>query len=235
MSKVTPEIISQIKALSKSGILQKRIARKLKLCRSTVSKIQRQAGMAPHPGFTVTPLQERTILQLLRRNYGEPRISQTLCIPAHAVRRVMRLHKYRRPRGTPGHRYKFSVEELRDIARDLRASEQRIAARWHTTRAWVSRFRNSWWDGNRRKKNVGKPASTRRADEFVQIVEKVCNMCFAGKLPATDDAAFVGAMMAAFGQTILQGQPQAVLDSFAAGLVQAVDCIRREKNSDWKN
>jgi hypothetical protein len=72
-------------------------------------------------------------------------------------------------------------------------------------------------------------------DVAVQLVSKICASCFGGKLPATDDAAFVAAMMAAFMPTILFGQPQAVLDCFAAGLSQAVGALRESEDSRWEN
>lgn len=46
-------------------------------------------------------------------------------------------HHHSRPKGSSGHRYRFTVEELRDIARELRMSEQNIAMKWGTTRALV--------------------------------------------------------------------------------------------------
>ena len=151
MPKVTPAVITQIKELTKGNVLQKQIASKLRLCRSTVSKIQHRLGMPCYPGFAVTRQMEQKILQLLKRNFGQPRITEDLGVPANAVRRIMLEHHHSRPKGSPGHKYRFTVEELRDIARELRTSEQNIAMKWGTTRAWISRFRNSWWDGRRER------------------------------------------------------------------------------------
>jgi hypothetical protein len=218
MARVTPEIIKRIKVMTKSRMLQKRIARRLKLCRATVSKIQHRLGMPCYPGFTVTPVMEGKILQLLGMGYGQPKISAALGIPAGPVRRVMLKHHHSRPKGSPGHRYKFSVEELRAIARDLRTNEQRIAKEWGVTRAWLSRFRNSWWDGTRRKKNAGKPAAAPRqelaaTDEFVALVQRVTG----GKLPGPEhDKRLVEAMVTCFTENF--SPPESVPPEFSGHL-----------------
>jgi hypothetical protein len=248
MPKVTPEIIERIKLMSgKSGMLQKQIARELKLCRSTVGKIQRKLGIAPHPGFVVPAHTERKILQLLKRNFGQPRITKTLGVPAHAVRAIMLKHHHSRRKGSPGHRYRFKVEELRDIARDLRMSERSIAVKWGTTRAWISRFRNSWWDGTRTKKNVSERAAVPRqelaaTDEFVALVQRVTG----GKLPDPEhDKRLVEAMVTCFTENFSPPESvppefrgtftERVKKSFAAGLEQAVGVLRESQGARWKN
>jgi hypothetical protein len=205
--------------------------------------------MPCYPGFTVTPVMEQKILQLLRMGHGQPRISAALGIPAGAVRRVMLEHHHSRPKGSPGHRYKFSIEELRAIARELRTSEQRIAKEWGVTRHWISRFRNSWWDGSRRKKNAGKPASVPRqeaklaaTDEFVTLVQRVTG----GKLPDPEhDKRLVEAMVTCFTENFSPPESvppefrgtftERVKKSFAAGLEQAVGVLRESQGARWKN
>jgi hypothetical protein len=245
--RVTPEIIERIKLLTNSGMLQKRIASRLKLCRATVSKIQHRLGMPCYPGFTVTPMMEGKILQLLRIGYGQPKISAALGIPAGPVRRVMLKHHHSRPKGSPGHRYKFSVEELRAIARDLRTNEQRIAKEWGVTRHWISRFRNSWWNGGRRKKNAGKPASgipqkPTDPDTAITLIQRVTG----GKLPppeyddrlvevilkiAPQDIAIPESIPLDFRETFVEK----VKGNFATGIKQALGVLRESQTARWKN
>jgi hypothetical protein len=250
MPRVTPEIIERIKLMTnsgKSGMLQKQIARELKLCRSTVGKIQRKLGIAPHPGFVVPAHTERKILQLLKRNFGQPRITKGLGVPAHAVRAIMLKHHHSRRKGSPGHRYRFKVEDLRDIARDLRTGERGIAVKWGTTRAWISRFRNSWWDGTRRKKNASKPAAgipqkPTDPDTAITLVQRVTG----GKLPPPeyDDRLVEAILKIAPTDTVIpESIPvdfretfvERVKGDFATGIKQALGVLRESQGARWKN
>jgi hypothetical protein len=67
-------------------------------------------------------------------------------------------------------------------------------------------------------------------DDFVGIVARVCQMCFGGKLPATEDDRFVSVIMFTLMQTSLAGQPQSTLDEFTVGLRGAVDALRQSRS-----
>jgi hypothetical protein len=71
------------------------------------------------------------------------------------------------------------------------------------------------------------------ADPFVEYVERVCKICFGGRLPMLDDTRFVAAILSATPD--LEEQPEAVLACFAAGVTQAIDCLRRQQTARWQN
>ena len=70
-------------------------------------------------------------------------------------------------------------------------------------------------------------------DYFVAYVMRVCEEFFGGKLPNVSDTVFVAALVE--GTILTREQPQPVLDCFARGLVEAIDCIRRVQSAKFVN
>jgi hypothetical protein len=131
-----------VKMFSIAGMRQRDIAKEVGLIPQTVGKIQRALGLAPH-ARAHEPVPRETVhavLRLLRKGHGEPRIATELCLPRHIVRKIMVRYGIR-----VGKRYDLSIEDLRDIRRDLRESERAIAKKYHVPRGWISRFRHRMW------------------------------------------------------------------------------------------
>jgi hypothetical protein len=181
------------------------------------------------------------ILKLLRGRVDQHQIAKITGIPFRKVRDFARSRGFLQPR------VRVSDEQLREIIGDIlhrRGSGAAIAKRYRVSYKFVLRLAHFWLQCSRFLPtynpplesffpSVAPPPMKETPDYFVQFVEKICQEYFAGKLPATDDARFVRAVLE--GNLLLQGQPQPILDSFAAGLVQALDCIRRQRATRWAN
>jgi hypothetical protein len=86
-----------------------------------------------------------------------------------------------------------------------------------------------------------------KPDDFVQLVSRICASCFGGKLPPPEnDTRLIAAMLSCLVPddfAVPESIPQEfrdtfrdkVRDNFAAGLVQAVDCLRRQESTRWQN
>src|SRR2546430_79552 len=113
--------------------LQKIIARDLRISPDTVRVIEAQAGLRRHPGYCVTPEQERAALALFLDGHGQPRIMEQLGIPSGPARELIARFRDRQARGKSGCRYEFSALEKRAIKRDLREARRAVARKWKVT------------------------------------------------------------------------------------------------------
>lgn len=76
-------------------------------------------------------------------------------------------------------------------------------------------------------------------DDYVEMMSKVCKMCFGGSLPAVNDEILIDAVMAALRCTTLSDQPALVLDTFRNGLREGLATLRLAASvaasSGWTN
>ena len=68
-------------------------------------------------------------------------------------------------------------------------------------------------------------------EKCVVLVDTVCSRYFSGKIPP-DTVAFVGTLLTAF---VPDNVDQRVKELFAYDLVQAIDCLRRQREARWQN
>ncbi len=230
---------AKIRELTLAGVRQSEISRALGITAPSVSKAQRAMGLRTRLAWP-----EKKILRLFKRGWGGIRISKVLHVPANQVYRIAHDNHFRRADGI-GY-----PEPHGDVAGFIQALKKRQGYIRSLAKAYGVGFCQAREIAHevlatvRFRPGASKPALSSDfpqrhfdvksgPDQFVELVERVLEKCFGGKLPL-DNAAFLAAMMAAFGQTTLQGQAQLVIDCFAEGLAQAIACIRQQ-NSAWKN
>jgi hypothetical protein len=210
------------------------------LTAATVSKAQRAMGLP-----TRLPIPEKKIMELFAKGWGGYKISKHLHVAVSAVFKVAHKNNFHREDNAG---YPTPPEnEARFIAavKNRENYVTHLAEKYSIGICKAQRLARQVLATPRFRPGASKPPlssdfpqrhfATKLAqpDDYVQLVTKVCEKCFDGKLPPLDDAALVAAMMAAFAQTILEKQPQPVLDSFATGLAQAIVAIRGERNATW--
>ena len=228
----------KIARLTRARVPQSTIARNLHIGRDTVSKWQRKMGLP-----TVPPVPEKQILKLLRKGYGQHRIHKMLRVSQPKVHAVMVKHGIRN-----GHATTPKENEDRFIAAVQRREDYivRLAEKYQVAMCRAQRLAHQVLATPRFRPGASKPALSSdfpqrhfdvelaRPDNYIQLVQRVLEKCFDGILPQVDVGAFVAAMMTAFAQTTLHGQPEPILDSFAAGLREAVITLRQSQTS-WRN
>src|SRR5260370_30334791 len=230
----------EIRRLTIAGVRQSEIARRLRIGRDSVSKAQRAMGL---PTRLVIP--EQKIMELFRRGWGGYRISKHLHVPANQVYAVAHKNNFRRADGagypTPKENERCFIEAVKNRDNYIK----HLAKKCGVGICKAHRLAREVLATPRFRPGASKPALSSdfpqrhfdpkmaTPDHFVELVQRVCQVCFNGKLPATDDARFVAAIMSAI--PCLEGQPQPVLDSFATGLVTAIDCLRRQQVARWQN
>lgn len=70
-------------------------------------------------------------------------------------------------------------------------------------------------------------------DNFVALVDCVVRKSFAGRLPGPEhDVDLVAGILSI---PCFADQSETILDSIAAGLIEAIDCLRRERDAIWTN
>jgi hypothetical protein len=235
---LTREEKRKIKQLTLRRVPQAQIARIMGITAPSVSRVQKQMHLPTRP-----PTPEKEIIKLFHEGWSGQKIHKYLRVPANQIYATFHKYGLRRNPTTPKENEERFIQALKrregyikTLAKRYKVAFCRANRIAHKVLACPEFRPGAVWpplSSNFPQRHFDPRLST--ADEFVQLVQKVCNLCFAGKLPATDDSAFVAAMVAGLMPTILAGQPEAVLNSFAADLAQAVDCLRREKNCDWKN
>jgi hypothetical protein len=102
---ITKEERDEICRLTKAGVRQSEIARRLGITAPSVSKVQRQMGLP-----TKLPTPEAKILALFREGWGGLKISKFLHVPANRVWEVMHKHGIRRADGTGSAAPKGDIE-----------------------------------------------------------------------------------------------------------------------------
>jgi hypothetical protein len=240
--KVTPEQREQIRVLS-SVMLQKNVAKELRLSRWTIAKIQRELGLSPHPAEPLPKEMEKKVVELLnKKNYGAPKIAAELAVPQHKVQAIMEKIRHKKPQGTIGHRYHLGELELRAIRREIRRSEGAIAKQFGVSHAWLRRFRLRMWSNSGEQHWKRKRRAVNESDVYVKIATHVLG---GGKLPdRAFDARLVAAMVDCFApqnipmeyrDALTSAGWQKVRDSLAAHLAEAIDTCRAAQDSPWKN
>jgi DNA-binding CsgD family transcriptional regulator len=228
----------RIRRLTLQRVPQSTIGRILGIGRSTVSKWQARMGLP-----TRVPIPEKKILQLFAKGWGGYKIAKRLHIAVSAVYKVAHKNNFHREDNagypTPPENEKRLIEALQ--RRENYA--KRLAKKYGVGLVKANRLAHEVLACPEFRPGLSKPVLSSnfpqkhfdvklaRPDEYVELVQRVLDKCFDGKLPPLDDARFVVAMMAAFAQTTLEKQPQPVLDSFATGLAQAIVAIRGERNA----
>jgi hypothetical protein len=107
---LTPEEKKEIARMTRAGIRQSEISRRLNIGRDSVSKAQRAMGL---PTRLVIP--EKQILRLFRRGWGGHRISKHLHVPANQVYAVAHRNKFRRKDGVG---YPLSAQKRQQLMDD---------------------------------------------------------------------------------------------------------------------
>jgi hypothetical protein len=224
----------EIRSLRREGLALRAIVRKTGCAWNTVKM---WCGRNPEP--PIFPAEE--ILALLRQRVEQHEIGKRTGVPFRTIREFARANGFAQPR------VQVSDEELREIISDIthrRGSGAAIAKRHRVSYKFVLNLAHFWLQCSRFLPSyktplesyfpsVAPPSIKETPDVFVQFVAKICETYFGGALPKVDDAKFVAAMIA--GNRLLSGQPEPVLASFALGLVQALDCLRRERAMRWAN
>ncbi len=170
MGKPTSDALRQeILKRTRAGELQKHIARALRLSKDTVGKIQREHGLQPYPGFTLTAKKEKQVIALFKAGFGQPYITKTSHVPGHIVYEIRDRHGLRRAPGTAYARYNFAAPQLRAIRRAIRTAERRIAHEFGVTHSWLRQFRRTMWSnsGEHSRRKLIEPQETMSAEKFV--------------------------------------------------------------------
>jgi hypothetical protein len=226
-----------------AGDKQVEVAREFGVCPDTVREVQREFGISRWR--ELTPEVERECVALLRLGTGVARSAKLARVSEPTTRMLMVKYGIVHAHGgrvlAPEKAAKIREAVLR---RDNYCT--RLAEKFHVSPSVVLKIAHEVWGEGRFLSTAWPPMQSAfpqrnfdpqlaGPDIAVQLVSRICASCFGGKLPPTDDAVFVAAMMTAFCQTILQGQPEPVVNSFAAGLSQAVNALRESENCAWKN
>ncbi len=223
----------KIRRLTLKGIRQSVIARIMHLTAPTVSKVQVSMGLPTH---LVIP--EKKIMKLFQRGWGGYKISKHLHIPANQVYAVAHKNNFRRPDGIGYPTPHGDVDGFIEALKKKEGYIKTLAKKYGVGFCQARKIAHEVLVTARFRPGASKPPLSSdfpqkhfdpkmaRPDQYVNLVQRVLEKCFNGKLPAVDDASFVAAMMTAFVQTCLEGQPQPVLDSFANGLHEAIQTLR---------
>lgn len=249
---VTDKEKKEIARLTRAHVPQSSIARILGIGRDTVAKWQVRMNLP-----TVPPLPEDKIMELFEKSWGGYRIAKHLGVAVSAVYKVAHKNKFRRADGIGypqphgdivafteavkrgegyikelARKHKVGFCQARRIAHEVRACPE--FRRGLAKPPLSSNFPQRHYD-----------QKLRVPDQFVTLVERVSQKCFVGSVPRRDyDAAFVGAMLAALvpetipeemKHMLLANEWARVRETFAAGLVEAVDCLRRTQEARWQN
>jgi len=239
----------KIIALTRAGDLKQiEIANAFRCGTDTIRRIQQTAGLKLWR--ELTPAVEREVVALLRLGRGQYRVSRMTKVPQPKVHEVMLKHNIFHPFGEPS----SPAKRARVLAK-IRARTNycvRIAKEEGVSKEYVRKLAHQIWGPGRflpapiwppmssifPQTNVDFTKMT-EPDQFVAVVQCVLEKSFDGKFPFAPehDRLFIAAMLVGL-QRInpdFDGQSQAVLDSFAAGLTQAVSALRQSENSTWKN
>jgi hypothetical protein len=216
---------------SRLGDLQKTIARDLSLSVTTIQKIEAQANLRRHPGFTVTPEQERAVYDLVRQGHGQPHICHVLGIPPAPVRELMARFRGRQARGQTGYQYDFSQLELRAIRRDLRKAQREarraIAHKWNVTAMWVKEFEALRRENHR---NTHEPAPF--LPKSIDLA-RLLRLLLPTGIPfdPRHDAAAVRGLMEGVGMFL--ELPTKYADGLRARFSEGLAILRREQSGEW--
>jgi hypothetical protein len=137
---ITAETKEKVRILSGSGMLSKHIAAELGICTASVSNVRKQLGLSQNETEPLSPAMEARIRKLLREGHGAPFISKTLAVTHARVYQVKRASNLKGRPGTTGFRFTLSELQKRDLRREIRASEKRLAAKFGISRLYLRRF-----------------------------------------------------------------------------------------------
>jgi hypothetical protein len=230
----------RIKFLSAAGMPQRAVAAELRLHRDSVRKIQALENLRPYLGFVLSAQQKKTIRSLWKR-HGSPRISRATGIPKHVVEKFMRQEGHKKPFGAIGFKRHLTVEELRDLRREIRRNEAAIAKQFGVSHAWLRRFRLRMWNNSGEQSWKRKRRAMNEFD-YIKLVQHVTG----GKLPDHSgfDARLVAAMVhclvpenvpVEYRNRLTPAAWEKVRDSFAAHLAEAIGTCRAAQESPWTN
>lgn len=138
---ITTERRERIRVLSLRRMKAKDIAAEVGVSRSAVSKIQQVFGLNPHNTAPLSPEVKEKILRLFHEGgHGAYYISTKLSLSLTRVRCFMRTHGLRQRAGKVGCRYTVTAEQEREIRREFRALEKRIAREMNVSPMWVRKL-----------------------------------------------------------------------------------------------
>jgi hypothetical protein len=227
---------AQIKKLTLARVPQSTIGRILGVGRDTVSKWQVRMGLP-----TVPPVPEDKILKLFLKGMSGQKIHEKLRVPANRVWAVYKkygLQPLLHPDGTGARTPKGNIPAFTAAIKNRENYINHLAKKYGVGICKAKQLAREVLATPRFRPGASKPVLSSDfpqrhfdvklagPDESLKLVTKICDACFEGTLPPISDAAFVAIMMAAFAPLTLQGQPEPVLDSFRAGLFEAVHVLR---------
>jgi hypothetical protein len=238
---LTNEEKKKIRELTLKLVPQATIARRLNMDLRTLNRHQVWMRLAARPAIP-----EKRIMELFRKGWGGYRIARHLKIAVSAVYKIAHKNNFRRADGI-GY-----PEPHGDVAAFIEAIKARqgyikvLAKKYGVGFCAARRIAHEVLACPEFRPGACKPPLSSNfpqksfdpklatPDHFIEFVNRICNTCFNGKLPAIESSTFVSVMMTACGE-ILEGQPGPVIDSFAVGLTQAVNALRESQTARWKN
>jgi len=253
--RLTKKERKKIAARIVAGDKQVEVAREFGIRAETVREVGREFGISRWR--ELTPAIEKEILELLRKEVGIHRVVKTSRVPESKVRAIMREHGIVHESGGRA----LPPEKRVQIAEAVRRRQDycvRLAEKFNVSRAAVQKIAHQVWGEGRFNGSAWPPMlavfpqrnfdpQLAGPDAAVQLVSRICAVCFGGKLPPPEnDTRFIAAMLSclvpddfAAPENIPQESRDTfrdkVRDNFAAGLTQAVDCIRRQHEARWEN
>jgi predicted transcriptional regulator len=232
----------RIRQLTQQGMRQSKIARLLGVTAPTVSKAQREMGLS-----TRLPIPEKAIMDLFKKGWGGHRISKHLGVAVSAVYKVAHANNFRRADNVG---YPTPPENEARLIAALQRKEDfanRLAEKYKVGKCKTHRLAHEVLACPEFRNGAVKPALSSNfpqrdfslhaePDVFVQLVRKIADACFNGKLlPSEHDPIFVTACLNTFPDFV--GAPPAILDCLASNLHQALHTIRALDNcgGGWTN